>query len=121
MRRIRTLWLATITLLLVALANPAGTSLGPGPAGPPARSVGSGSLAALELAVLPVHARSGGEVGPARPDSGPTGIHGVPSRALNESGQRQQRGQPPASQPLRRLVHHTAGAPRAPPASPLPN
>jgi hypothetical protein len=121
MRRIRTLSLATIALLLVALASPAGTPLGPRPAGTPARSVASGSLAALELGVLPVRDRSVGEVGPVRPEDGPSGIHGLLALALTTGGPRQLRGGPPGAPPARRPVHHTVGAPRGPPATLLPS
>lgn len=121
MRRIRTLSLATIALLLVALASLAGTPPWPRPAGPPARSLASGSLAALELGVLPVRDRGVGEVGPVRPDRGPGGIHGLLALALTTGGQRRLRGGPPGAQAPRRPVHHTAGAPRGPPATPLPS
>jgi hypothetical protein len=121
MRRIRTLSLATIALLLVALASPAGTPPWPRPAGTPARSLASGSLAALELGVLPVRDRGVGEVGPVRPDGGPSGIHGLLALALVTGGQRQLRGRPPGAQAARRPVHHTVGAPRGPPATPLPS
>jgi hypothetical protein len=121
MRRGRTLSLATITLLLVALASPAGTALGSAPAGPATGSVASESLAALELGMLPVRDRGEGEVGPARPDPGPSGIHGLLALAQTTGGQGWQRGRPPASRSARRTVHHTGGAPRAPPATPLPS
>jgi hypothetical protein len=121
MRRIRTLSLATIVLLLVAPASPAGTPLAPRPAGPSARSPASGALTALELGVLPVRDRGVGEVGLVRPDGGPRGIHGLLALALTTGGQRRQRGRPPGAQATRRPVHHTTGAPRGPPATPLPS
>jgi len=121
MRRIRTLSLATIALLLVALASPAGTPLAPRPAGPPARSLASGGFTALELGVLPVRDRGVGEVGPVRLDGGPSGIRGLLALALTTGGQRQLRGRPPGAQAARRPVHHTVGAPRGPPATPLPS
>jgi hypothetical protein len=120
MRRIRTLSLATITLLLVALASPAGTPLGPRPAGPPARSLASGALTALELGVLPVRDQGVGEVGPVRPEGGPGGIHGLLALALTTGGQRQ-RGRPPGSQSSPQPIQHTVGVPRGPPATPLPS
>jgi hypothetical protein len=118
MRRIPTLPLATIALLLVALASPADTPPWQRPAGPPARSVASASLAAFEFGVLPVRDRGAGEVGPARPDRGPSGIHGLLALALTTDGQRQQPGGPPGAHAARRPVHRTAGAPRGPPATP---
>src|SRR5918912_2158286 len=102
MRRIRTLSLATIALLLVALASPADTPPWPWPADPPARSVASGSLAALEFGVLPVRDRGAGEVGPIRPDRGPSGIHGLLALALTTGGQRRRRRPPPRAQGARR-------------------
>jgi len=119
MRRVRMLSLATIALLLAALASPAGTPPWQRPAGPPARSLASGSLAALELGVLPVRDHGAGEVGPARPDRGPSGIHGLLALALTTGGPRRQPGGPPGAQASRRPVHHTVGAPRGPPAIPL--
>ncbi|HEX8863898.1 MAG TPA: hypothetical protein VGC06_33320 [Actinomycetes bacterium] len=121
MRRVRMLPLATIALLLVALASPAGTPLGPRPAGPPARSLAGGSLAALELGVLPVRDRGAGEVGPARPEPGPSGVHGLLALKLTTGGQRRLRGRCPGARTARRRLHHTAGAPRGPPATPLPS
>jgi hypothetical protein len=120
MRRIRTLSLATIVLLLVALASPAGTPW-PRPAGPPARSLASGSVAALELGVLPVRDRGVGEVGPVRPQDGPGGIHGLLALALTTGGQRQLRARSPGAQAARRPAHQTVGVPRGPPATPLPS
>jgi hypothetical protein len=122
MRRIRRLSLATIALLVVALTSPAGAPLGPRPATPPALSVVARSLAVLELGVLPVRDRGDGEgeVGPARPDPGPSGVHGLLALALTTGAQRR-RGKLAGSRSARRPSDHGGGAPRAPPATPLPS
>jgi hypothetical protein len=129
MRRVRRLSLATIALLVVALTSLAGTPLWSRPAGPPERSVAagssgwSGSSAVLEPGVLPVRDRGEGEgeVGPARPDPGPSGVHGLLALALTTGGQRPRRGRPAGSWTSPRPTDHGGGAPRAPPATPLPS
>ena len=123
MRRIRRLSLATIALLVLALTSPTGTPLGPRPAGPPARPVAAGSSAVIELGVLPVRDRGegDGELGPARPDPGPSGVHGLFALTLTTGGQRPQRGRPAGSWSSPRPIDHSGGAPRAPPATPPPS
>jgi hypothetical protein len=123
MRRIRRLPLATIALLVVALTSPTGTPLGPRPAGPPARPVAAGSLAVVELGLLPVRDRGegNGELGPARPDPGPSGVHGLLALTLTTGGQRRQRRRALGAWSSLRPVDHGGGAPRAPPATPLPS
>jgi hypothetical protein len=112
--------LAAVMVVLVALACPASAPIQLGAADPPVRAVVSGSLEVLQLAVLPVGDPDGGVVTADRPNPGPTAVHALTAPALTASGQRQQRGQPPVSRPARRRSHHTAGSPRAPPASPCP-
>jgi hypothetical protein len=113
--------LAAVMVVLVALACPASAPIGPGAADPPVQSVVSGSLAASQLAVLPVRDPDGGVVTAARPNPAPTAVHALTAPALTASGQRQQRGQPPVSRPARRPSHRVAGGPRAPPLPPRPS
>jgi hypothetical protein len=73
--------------------------------------------------VLPVSDRGEGEaeVGPARPDPGPSGVHGLLALALTTGAQRPRRGRPAGSRSSARRVGHGGGAPRAPPATPMPS
>ncbi len=113
--------LAAVTVMLVALACPASTPIGPGAAGPPVRAVVRGSLAALQVAVLPVGDLDGGVVTADRPNPAPTAAHALLVSALTAGGHRRRRGQPPASRLARRPSHRAAGGPRAPPAAPRPS
>jgi hypothetical protein len=113
--------LAAVMMVLVVLACPTGTPIGPGAADPPVRAVVSGSLAALQVAVLPVRDLDGGVVTAVRPNSAPTAVHALLVSGLTASRHRRQRGQPPMSGPARRPNHRAAGGPRAPPAAPRPS
>ena len=113
--------LAAVVVVLVALASPTNTPIGPGAAGPSVRLVGSGSLAAFQPAILPVGDPDGGTVTAIRPNPAPTAVYALLVSVPTASGYRQQRGQPPTSWLARRPSHRAAGGPRAPPAAPRPS
>jgi hypothetical protein len=113
--------LTAVTVVLVALACPASAPIRPGAADPPVQAVVSGSLAAFQVAVLPVGDLDGGVVTAARPNPAPSAHHALVAFALTAGGRRRPRGQPPVSRPARRPSHGAAGGPRAPPAPPRPS
>jgi hypothetical protein len=112
--------LAAVVVVLVVLACPINTPIGPG-AGPPIQWVVSGSLAAFQLAVLPPRDLDGGVVTANRPNPAPTAVHALLAGVLTASGHRRRRGRPPALWLAWRPSHRAAGGPRAPPTSPRPS
>src|SRR6266568_4107103 len=112
---------AAVMMVLAALAAPASPPSRPGATSPPVQAVVSGPLAAIQPAVLSVGDPDGEAVTADRPNPAPTAVHALTAPALTASGQRQQRGQPPASRPARRPSQRAAGGPRAPPLPPRPS
>lgn len=113
--------LAAVMMVLVVLAGQASAPLRPGAGDPPVQVMISGSLAAFQVAVLPIRDPDGRGVTAERPNPAPSAVHALMGSALSGGGHRQQRGQPPTSRPARRPSHHPAGGPRAPPAAPRPS
>lgn len=113
--------LAAVVVVLVVLACPINTPIGPGAAGLPIQWVVSGSLAAGWLAVLPPRDLDGGVVAANRPNPAPTAVHALLAFVLTASGHRRQCSRPLALWLARRPSHRAAGGPRAPPASPRPS
>jgi hypothetical protein len=113
--------LATAGVLLVALTFPTGTATRPSAAGLPFGPAVSGSLAAVQPAVVPARDLDGGVVTANRPNPAPTAVDTLMAPTPMASGGDRGRGRPRGSQSAWRPGHDAAGGPRAPPASPHPS